>query len=423
MMILDVMHGYQPFTDELLMPWVIKNTDEVFIPTSEAMRQGHVRHNVQLQGWTIDAWLKNHATRHSAMKILSNLKAALKRGHITAGCSSYSHAMLPLLSDELAYAQIRIDHDTVEEHIGRPVFLWYPECGMDRELLKLSLEEFDLLPIIPDNSIGEKRSMMVNITDGKKDLGKAAVANVLLKDLCMNAVVYKKPDYVPKRVNWVLAMRSMRDKEAFLSLMKSIEPKSPSILMRDWENAESRDALVEVGYGKDIKAMLEIPEMFSLFGSEKAEKDVDLRKVRPATWEPCSTRENPFPYWLPTAQIKKKMEFGLKWKAWLNLYDEAFHTLLASKDLEGIQGAKELLKDKETVRVLKHTFPVLLSCFPWHIMARPEWESFPEFPKQLLHKVLKPLMAEWLDFVGEPLLQKKADQLTDWFEIFFKKHA
>src|SRR5512135_844479 len=103
MNVYDVIHGYQPFTNDLVSDWVKTNLENIFLPTSKAMKGGLIRRSVQLQGWTVDAWLSaDSGISGPAKAVLGNLKDAAEEGHIDVGFSAYSHALLPLLGDELA---------------------------------------------------------------------------------------------------------------------------------------------------------------------------------------------------------------------------------------------------------------------------------------------------------------------------------
>lgn len=63
MQIYDLIHAYQPFQDPEFNfgyeNWVFDNLQNVFLPTSVAMKKGSVKRGIQIKGWTIDSWLNS----------------------------------------------------------------------------------------------------------------------------------------------------------------------------------------------------------------------------------------------------------------------------------------------------------------------------------------------------------------------------
>ena len=58
MIFYDLIHGYQPFDPQAFTPrWIKRNLQQNFLPTSLAMKNGSISRGIQLQGWTIDAWI------------------------------------------------------------------------------------------------------------------------------------------------------------------------------------------------------------------------------------------------------------------------------------------------------------------------------------------------------------------------------
>ena len=408
MQIYDVIHGYQPFTTDLISPWVSTNLDNTFLPTSRAMGQGLIRRNVQLQGWTIDAWL-NSPMSQTAKRVLKNLKKAYGDGYIEIGSSAYSHPILPLLSDMLAYAEIKADFMTVTENLAEPSFFWFPECAMNQKILEILHIKFPkLIPVIPDRCIDANKSMFAKIVYSDKSEGRAFICNVLLKDVLMNAIVYKRPDYVPQKVDWSKAKVSMRNGKYFTEVVDLIDPTDRHILVRDWENGESRDALIQIGNKKEVKAFMEVKDSveFKLFReNEDFDIQIKIEDIKPACWEPVSTKEDPFPYWTPVTVTEAKKEIVNCWLGILGLYDNIFQEIILCKTSaepgclnKNLDLVDEAFRDVKFLEIFKQTSPALLSCLPWHILAREEWERFPEFPVQLIEFLVRPLITQLIEY-------------------------
>ena len=379
------------------------------------MASGLIPRGVQLQGWSIDEWLRAPPPISSiAKKVLANLRIAQEKGFISFGCSAYSHAFLPLLSTPLAYAQMKVDYLTIKQYLGKPNFFWFPECALNSKLLRiLHLRLPFLIPILSDKALNKNGSRFIELEfeDGSRE--RAVVASTLAKDVLMNAVVYSKPSYVPSTLDWKMAVKSMREGECLLKTLEEVDPSPYHVVVRDWENGESRDALVKIGERKEIKAYLEVKEKvsFSLFYDYGGEVEVvPISSIKPSCWEPLSTPDNPFPYWSPT-RIKdmttKKLIEG--WKSLLQLYDETFVDIVEIMSEEEELGRDEeanslkavdlALSNERFYSVFKNTSPSLLSCLPWHILGREEWERFPQFPRELLRYVLKPKIAELISYL------------------------
>jgi hypothetical protein len=413
MQVYDVIHGYQPFTNNLISPWVHTNLENTFLPTSEAVKAGLVRRNVQLQGWTIDAWLNaNERIRKNAKIVLNNLRQAYDNDYIEIGASAYSHPILPFLGGALVYAQMKADVLKVTEHIGKPTFFWFPECAMNQKVLQILHDRFPkITPIIPDKSLGVNKSMFARVRypDGE---GKAYICNVNVKDALMNGMVCNKPFYIPKNLPWKHAVQSMRDPQHFVETIQALDHTDRHIVVRDWENAESRDALIKVGNKKEIAAMMKAKAEFKLL-KENDEFDYcfHLNEFNDASWEPISSIKNPFPYWRPTdVHDKKKMQIDRYWLEMLDFYNELFENI-AGKSKKSVDKA---FKDEKFVMMFKQTSPALLSCLIWHVMARPEWESFPKFPGELTKRVVLPSLLQMIDYSDMPnkkMQQEKAKNL------------
>jgi hypothetical protein len=404
MIVYDIIHGYQPFTNNLTPGWVGQNLDKVYLPTSKAMADGLVRHNIQLQGWTIESWLNAPTIiKKKAEEVLKNLQDAVKENNVEVGFSAYSHALLPLLGDELAYAEMSVDYDTVKKHLAEPRFFWYPECGIDAHKLRILYRRFPgTIAVIPDKAVGMQGSRFATVTGGGVE-GEAAVCNVLVKDVLMNSVVYEKPDYVPDELNWERSLKSMRSGSEYKYVIETLDNQTPHVVVRDWENGESRNALKETDGTADVAAMLEAEDVEYRLLSEHEESSlhVSINEVSPSCWEPASTRDNPYPYWTPTDAAGWRQKIVDHWLEILRIYENAFNTILETETgCLGFNAVDDALKNKRFHRLFKETSPTLLSCLPWHLLAREEWERFPEFPRQLLEKIVKPEATRLLEHAG-----------------------
>jgi hypothetical protein len=437
MIVYDVIHGYQPFTKELVSDWVEPNLERIFIPTSSAMSAGLVRRNVQLQGWTIDEWLSAGGSVTSGAKtVLKNLRAAFQRGHIEVGFSAYSHAMLPSLGEELAYAQMRADYDTIREHIGEPTFFWFPECAVDATRLSILFDRFPgKIAVIPNGAIGAKHSTFTNISGlgapilkaaGSSESshygrtsplkpqlgtssGRVAVSNTLVKDVIMNSIVYDKPDYVPERLDWKRGTKSMRNAEDFRYTLEILDGHGPHLIVRDWENGGSRDALRMDGKNADVAAMLDSDAEFRLISEADYSHSKSIKDVVPSCWEPMSCSDDPYPYWMPTKSGGWKCRAADYWLRLLSIYETGFRQAVATESGgTGLDAVDAALGNKKFLHLFKRTSPALLSCLPWHLMAREEWERFPDFPEKLLDNVVIPYTIELLEYAD---MKKEVESL------------
>lgn len=380
-MIYDIIHGYQPFSKELKPGWVEKNFEEIFLPTSIAMKKGVIKRNVQLQGWTIDEWQKTKI----ADSVIKNLKEAYNKKNITLGCSLYSHALAPTLSEELIYALIFLDIET-QKKIGKPIFFFPPELAIDKKLLKVIFENFPkLIPIIPCLSVKSSKSEIVCVNyNGINFICMAA--NVYLKDTLMNGTVYQNISYLPKSLSLKIAQFSMRNPEFFKETIEKLDTGGEVILARDWENGESRDALLKKDDYKEISGFLGNKDDFKLIDELKPTKNINFEDIIASSWEPKATIENPFPYWIPN-----KMSNVIKgWLGLISIYEKAFTELTFGKNKRSFEIVKNKLKKKDFRDIIKETSPALISCIPWHFLSRPEWESDTGFAIQLLEKIVKP---------------------------------
>lgn len=425
MIIYDAIHGYQPFSAEFKFPWVDENLDSVFLPTSEAMKRGVVRRAVQLQGCTIQEWLREHDTHDKALVVLGNLRLARRQGHIEIGCSSFSHAILPLLSEESIYAQILLDKEIVETHLGKCTWFWPPEGAVDAKTLQVLWTRFpELVAFVPNKCLrGAKNSAFVKVRHAK-GTGKIAVFNVLVKDVLMNSVSYaKRPAYVPSRVKWKYHSSFMKDPHALEEVLGIVDGKNPHIVMRDWENAESRDALFNVmPQAMDIMAFANAKwrhdAEFSMPASADYSDTIKISDIKLSSWEPMATQANPLPYWDPAGSALKKLDKHRKamidgWKRIYAMHDSLFRQIVLHATSIPAEKARKMKLDARLALVDKalsapdvkqaylDTAMALISCTPWHLLARPEWEHSDSFPKRAMHKMIKAKMHHLINFCHE----------------------
>ncbi|MFH1721703.1 MAG: hypothetical protein ABH950_03750 [Candidatus Altiarchaeota archaeon] len=412
MKIFDVIHGYQPFARDLMSPWVKSNLDDVFLPTSAAMADGLIRRNVQLQGWTINEWLNASPTiRRKAQDVLNLLFRAKESDNIELGFSAYSHAFLPLLSEELMYAQMRADREVIEEYLGPPSFFWSPEAAYNQRLLEvLSLRFPNTIAVLPTGCLNNPSSDFGLLKTNTISNQRVAVGSTLLKDFLMNGSVYHRPVYAPKKLDWTKAANSMREASALLHTIDCVDKneKDFHVVIRDWENGESRDALVSIGKRKEIGAFLEMKDKidFKLLSEVKYVRHIgDLSNCQSSCWEPLATEKNPFPYWTPKYVRGAKRDVRESWLALINLYDEVFRKIIFGGEdwrkeslNKRLSQVDEALNQKEFFKMFIETSPTLLSCLPWHCFARDEWERFPGFPIKLTERLLKPLTNKLISY-------------------------
>lgn len=392
MRVFDITHAYQPFEPPNFVPsWVADNLRQIFIPVSRAMKGGAVKRHVQLQGWTIDAFLKApDPIKSLAQEFLDNLKAAYDQGHIRLGFSGYSHPILPLLSGEVFTRSIKEDYAVVEEHLGKPTWFWFPEGACDRRSLEILFKEFpDVYAVIPDGCLGKQNfSGFLTLEEG----GKVVVCNSVLKDIFMNALDYGKPQsYSPEGLSQEVAEKMISDGKALAEGLKYFA-EGDAVLARDLENAGSKYGLFE--FTKDSKELKSFYEgnsgvEFAFMedgnfsgGADKASVagasfsgSLSLDAILPSSWEPLADEKNPYPYWnLPS---------------WINFGDVFCEVY--KKDFS------------------RQNLVVLASDVPWHILARKEWGPNPEHSQHFVRDVVMPVVKD----IGEADLIRAAEALLE----------
>ena len=402
----DVIHGYQPFSVHDPPEWVLANLKDIFCPTSETMKSGTIPRAIQLQGWTIDAWLKcPENIKDMALKTLLNLKEAYVRGNVEVGSSGYSHPILPLLSDMLVYAEMKVDIENVRENIGEPTWFWFPEGATDSRCLEILHENYpEVTPLLPDKCLNLTGSRFSRIEYRDGSYGDAYFCNVVVKDVMMNAPVYDECSETEKN--------AMRNGDFFRIVMESLDPDtSCHILARDWENAESRNALVSISKTeKDVKGLLEaknegIYKFELLKASEPSRTLIKIEDIQPSCWEPVASRENPFPYWSPKGTnyqdlVEDKKTVVDTWLKLIKIYDETFQEIVFFKSgyrhpidmarREKLECVDRAFEDEKFKRIFKESCPALLSCVPWHLLSRKEWSPDPPFSLYAVETIVEP---------------------------------
>lgn len=378
MRVYDIVHAYQPFEPPFFPSWVEDNLRNLFLPLSRAVRRGIVKRHVQLQGWTIEVFLRSpDPVKSLAQESLDNLKSAYDKGHISLGFSAYSHPIIPLLSDEVLLRSIREDFEVVREHLGEPIWFWFPEGACDRRSLKLLFDEFpDVTAVIPDGCIGQENlSGFYKLENG----GRVVVFNSILKDIFMNAEDYGKPQpYTPEGLRWEVAEEMITNAGSLLEGLQYFSKNEFVVLGRDWENAGSKYGLLEFEKGaKELKSFLEVKDgiEFGFVKEAKFEETLRLSDIRPSSWEPAATDDKPYPYW----NLDSWVQFV---DAFCSSYESDFP---------------------------KKFLIALASDVPWHLMARKEWGPNPEHSRQFLDKAISPIVKR----IGNSKLTKALDDLAD----------
>ncbi len=378
MRIFDFMHAYQPFFTSEMPDWVIKNLEEVFLPLSRSLAAGKGTHTIQIQGWTLESWANNPSTSEMFKELVSNINQAIANGNVEVGFSAYSHPILPLLSNNHVEMQIEEDYKTVLKYFGEPKVFFPPEGAIDRRVLNIVT---DLHPectvLIPDKCVSE------DILSGfyKYKNSSIAVFPVLVKSIVMGASFSETPSlFVPPEVDWDDARKSMVDTNSIERLLTSLELKD-AIIVRDMENGGSRVHLEEMGPRmKNIPSIVGSGFSDNLVSSSAKEFQMLPEKIGPASWEPLSDPNDPFPYWSPQGEYNA----FLSWQQ--NEIIEDWLELIAFYD--------EILE--ESREHWKETSPCLISCFPWHIIMPPEAGGNIDFSVYVLEKGIAELFTKAL---------------------------
>ncbi|KKT72975.1 MAG: hypothetical protein UW69_C0075G0002 [Microgenomates group bacterium GW2011_GWA2_44_7] len=341
-----------------------------------------MKQHIQLQGWTIDSYLKLKGnTLKKAQSFIHNLKIAAANNQIRVGFSAYSHPILPFLSDEVIKRELLEDYQVVERNIGKPAWFWPPEGAIDQRVLSIVHSLFpDTQIVISDKCLDEP------IASGFYHIAQKGVivSSVYLKDLFMNAGVYPdKPKYIPPHIEWEKIRDITTNKEALSQGFHLFGMHQIAILTRDMENAGSKEGLFEFKDGhKQVKALQELAHEHTFVHHDDEQffrEGIDIKKIKGGSWEPKATFKKPYPYW----NISSWKNFV---EVFCSIYQPDFPT---------------------------ETLAVLASDVPWHYLAPKEWNPNPGYS------------ADFVSLVMTPLVRKIDDKrLTDAFTLMtqdFKK--
>ena len=400
MIIYDLFHGYQPFSPPKFIPdWVEKNLRQGFLPTSRAMKRGLIKRGVQLQGKTIEDWLKcDEPIKNLAAEVVGNLSEAAQKSQIEIGASTYVHAILPLLSEKLIEILIREDFDRVGKYLGKPTWFWPPEGAVDPKVIRVLHQSFpNVILALPDRCLDRQNFsgfVKIKFKDGSSQ--KALVFNTILKDTMMNAEYYpKRPPYVPEAIDWSVAQKMVYSGEDFREILQTLGGQT-HILMRDWENKGSLDGLTDVGDGaKELKGLLELREVDFKLPSEvdwNQTAEISITEIKPGSWEPDASPSNPYPYWSPADSNPEVIK---RWKEFINLYAQEFE--------------RGKLPLESTI--------ALASDLPWHVLAKKEWGGDPGFALRFGQRVVMPE----LEKVGDEKLILAAQKLYQSLETYIEE--
>lgn len=423
MVFYDLVHGYQPFDTSGNSPysgtvpipkWVKTNLTVKFLPTSLAMKHGIVPRGVQIQAWTIESWINaNSDIKRLAGKTLQNLKIAKQRKNIEIGTSAYSHAILPMLSDDLIRAQIVLDQEVVEKYLGKSTWFWPPEGAIDKRTLKIVHEIFpDLILLIPDKSLGVHNfhgPVRIKFSNGYQ---RAIVYSCLFKDLFMNAEDYRKrskytkrPKRLPKKLVWAQVRRTVHSPENFLQVLDFLQnykdysfPTPIVVLMRDWENAGSKKGLRKISQKAGVKDIgvfvklnnkidFRLPSQFNWSNTDI----FPVSKILPASWDMDSTPKDPYPFWQPNKHgimWRKRKPFRrkriMKWQGLVREFDTIFQ-----KKIKQLGGLEKALQDKKFKHILKSTLPAVHSCPGFHYFAKRNWGNY-AYANKIIENIVIP---------------------------------
>lgn len=419
MILYDLIHGYQPFDPKLkISGWVRRNLDDVFLPTSLSMKKGLISRGVQLQGWTIKSWLSaDSKIKESARKVLKNLKIANQKKHVEIGISAYAHPILSMISDDLIKAQLILDQEIIEKYLGRATWFWPPEGAINKRTLNIIHQVFpDLILLIPDKSLGYNNysgPVKIRFADGDQ---KAIIFSTIFKNIFMNAdnahgkSKYKRrPKYLPKELVFSQVRKTVHSNQRFIELLGFLKgyefQKSIAlddlVLMRDWENAGSRQGLRKIGQAKEMGVFLDSKSQIdfclpSQFDWTQATV-VPISKILASSWEMASTLGDPFPWWQPNKQgriWRERTELRRKkiiqWHGLIKEFDLAFQ-----KRVKQLGGIKKALRDQQFKNLCFETFPAVHSCVGWHYLVKRNWSNY-RYAEKTLKNIVYPALEKMI---------------------------
>ena len=400
MKIYDFMHAYQPFFSEEIPDWVVTNLEEVFLPLSRAFAKGLCKHTVQIQGWTLESWDSNDKIKPTFQEFLDNMRKAISAGNIEIGFSAYSHPILPLLSNKLVEMQIEEDYKTVLKYFGEPKVFFPPEGAIDQRVLNIVSEIHpDVTILIPDKAVSD--DIQSGFYSFRKN--KIGVFSVVVKDALMGAPYFEKPPaFIPREVEWTNAKKALKSPKSLRAFFEQLEIKN-AIIARDMENGESRNALREFGPRiKEIPALIDESDKKLLISEGVVEDNKTIETINPASWEPLSNEDDPYPFWSPSGE----------YFMFLSVHQKN----LISSWLELVSFYDELIVTKE--QLFKETSPIIISCFPWHFTTPLEWNNNIGFSEYILNHCIKTRFPKLIDNDSD---KKRFQEIIDSLENDLKE--
>ena len=406
MVIYDFIHAYQPYDPKVLKPdWVYKNLSEIFIPTSNSLNEGYLKRAVNIKGWTLDNWHRDKDVSRLAIKVIGNINRGRSKKHLEVGFSSYSHAILPLLSENILEAQIKLDYKTVSRYLGEPMWFWPPEGAVDKKTLEVIYKFYPgVIVVIPDLALDKINFSGIGRIRHGNGFQKVIIMNSLLKDVFMNAHVYKPiPPHITRHSDYIRVndISKIAENPAILeSLLREINP-SLNVLMRDWENAGSLIGLRKVDSTSKIgelhlehEALLNLKGEFKLPSSTDFDDSViyDITEIVEASWELIGGTSNPYIYWNP----QKDKEYFHSLTEVQQLAANEWYSLIKKLDedlniwIERYGGVDNILRNKKLEQRLKDILPAFMSCIPWHFLANKVFGPDIEFTLAAKEKIMMP---------------------------------
>ena len=167
--------------------------------------------------------------------------------------------------------------------------------------------------------------------------------------------------------------------------------KNQVILMRDWENAGSRKALIngEINVFSQLKHKLSF-SLISQINWDKA-RVVPISQILPSSWEVASSSIDPFPWWQPSEHGKiwqqrtelKKTKV-IEWQDLIKKFDIIFQNKI--KQYGDIYNA---LKHQGFKNTCVQALPGVHSCVGWHYLAKRSWGNY-QYAQQTIKDMVIP---------------------------------
>jgi hypothetical protein len=210
----------------------------------------------------------------------------------------------------------------------------------------------------------------------------------------MNSRCYPENPHLDIAIDWSVVEDIYFDPKSFLAMLESLGGEI-HVLARDWENKASKDELSDLEEGlRDIKGLTDMDVTFSLpsEGDWTEAEVVELEDISQGCWEVDANTQDPFLYWWPSEYgehwatlTSEQKKWSRKWKSFINEFNENFKKWSAKHG-----GVYKLLDDIDAIEELKILMPGLLSCVPWHFLAKQVWEPSPDFSKEAWEKLVAP---------------------------------